>query len=148
MIEVRKAVGSDLAFVKRCATAAYAKYVKRIGRKPAPMITDFKTRIRQGYVEIATMNGRPAGYIISYLDGEALHVENVAVLPEHQGQGIGRALLRSAESAAKSGGMQSIELYTNEKMHENLALYARLWFAETGRRREQGFNRVYFRKRI
>lgn len=44
--------------------------------------------------------------------------------------------------------MEAVHLYTNEKMVENLAIYPRLGYAETGRRHEDGFNRVYFEKRL
>jgi Ni,Fe-hydrogenase III large subunit len=44
--------------------------------------------------------------------------------------------------------LPSIELYTNAKMTENLAYYPRLGFEETGRRREDGFDRVYFRRLV
>lgn len=38
-----------------------------------------------------------------------------------------------AEEQATAHGLQEVRLYTNEKMHENLAIYARLGFEETGR---------------
>lgn len=38
------------------------------------------------------------------------------------GRGVGRALLESAESEARSAGFDSLYLYTHEKMTENLAL--------------------------
>lgn len=39
-------------------------------------------------------------------------------------------------------------LYTNAKMHENLRLYPHLGFTETARRRDQGYDRVFFRKAV
>jgi hypothetical protein len=41
-----------------------------------------------------------------------------------------------------------VTLYTNEAMVENRRLYARLGYAETGRRVEDGYRRVFFRKRL
>jgi ribosomal protein S18 acetylase RimI-like enzyme len=75
-------------------------------------------------------------------------IENVAVDPESQHRGIGRALLAFAEAHAASVGVAELRLYTNEAMHDNLRLYPRLGYVETGRGRGAGFNRVYFRKRL
>ncbi len=49
---IRKAAGSDLASIRDCAQAAYARYVDRIGRKPVPMVADFATLIDNGFVDV------------------------------------------------------------------------------------------------
>jgi ribosomal protein S18 acetylase RimI-like enzyme len=79
---------------------------------------------------------------------DCLLIENVAVLPERQGEGIGRQLLAFAEGAARSGGFDTLRLYTHEKMTENLALYTDLGYREDERRNEDGFSRVFMSKRI
>lgn len=61
---------------------------------------------------------------------------------------IGRALITHCEEAARDGGHGTVRLYTNEKMTDNLALYPHLGYAETGRRIEDDFARVYFEKRL
>ena len=77
-----------------------------------------------------------------------LRVENVAVDPLAQHQGIGRRLLEHADREAAALGLDEVRLYTNEAMSENLALYPRLGYREEGRRTEEGFARVYFSKRL
>lgn len=77
-----------------------------------------------------------------------MHLESVAILPDHAGQGIGRMLIAFVESESRRCGYPAVELYTNEKMVENLALYPKLGYRETGRHYEAGFNRVYFRKTL
>lgn len=62
------------------------------------------------------------------------------------GHGIGRALIAQVEATARKQGLAAVELYTNEKMTENLALYPRLGYRETGCHIEDGFARVFFRK--
>ena len=57
-------------------------------------------------------------------------------------------LVSFAEDRTRALGLQAIELYTNEAMVENLELYPRLGFVETGRRVEDGFRRVYFKKTL
>ena len=77
-----------------------------------------------------------------------MFLENVAVSPNHQGKGVGNRLIAFCEDEAKRLDLQAVELYTNEKMTENLTLYPRLGFEEIGRRKEEGFNRVFFRKQL
>ncbi len=78
-------------------------------------------------------------------DGTLL-VDNVAVAPSAQGKGLGRALIAFAEAEAQRRGLCEVRLYTNVLMTENLALYGRLGFRETGRVSEKGYERVYMAK--
>lgn len=145
---IRRADSSERDAVQAVAEAAYAIYVPRIGRKPAPMVADFAPQIAAGQVWVSCHDGSIAGYVVLFPRGDHLHVENIAVRPESQGQGIGRTLLDFAEGRARDHGLGAIELYTNEKMTENLVLYPRLGYREIDRRSENGFSRVYFRKEI
>jgi ribosomal protein S18 acetylase RimI-like enzyme len=145
---IRKARSNDLDAVRACAQAAYARYVPRIGKEPAPMVADFAGQIDAGQVHVIEGGGQVAGFIVLYPRGDHLHVENVAVAPDRQGEGLGRALLAFAEVDARRRGLAAIELYTNVKMTENLALYPRLGYRETGRREEAGFSRVFYRKEV
>ena len=49
---LRAATSADLPFVERCARAAYAPYVARIGREPAPMVADFASHLTDGDLTI------------------------------------------------------------------------------------------------
>ncbi len=84
------------------------------------------------------------------LEGRADHllIDNVAVEPERRGKGDGRALLGFAEVEARRRGLPEVRLYTNEKMERNIALYAARGYAETERRQEEGFRRVFMAKRV
>jgi ribosomal protein S18 acetylase RimI-like enzyme len=68
--------------------------------------------------------------------------------PARQGAGAGSRLLRHAEEVARAHGLYELRLYAHEQMTENLAFYRRRGFRETERRREVGFARVFFSKRI
>lgn len=57
-------------------------------------------------------------------------IENVAVDPSRQGEGIGRTLLAFAEVYARKSRINTLRLYTNAAMTENLALYLRLDYRE------------------
>jgi ribosomal protein S18 acetylase RimI-like enzyme len=75
-------------------------------------------------------------------------LDNIAVSLEVQGSGFGRALLEFAERAALDAGYESVRLYTNEAMVENIALYSRIGFVETHRVEENGLRRVYMVKTL
>ena len=146
---IRPAKAGDLDAVRACAEAAYVKYVERIGKEPAPMVADFASQIDQGLLFVADIEGEGVlGYVVCFTRGNHLHLENVAVRPEAQGRGLGRTLIAFAEAQARGQGLKAIELYTNTKMTENLALYPALGYHETGRRHEQCFDRVFFRKSL
>ena len=137
---------ADVPELGRCARAAYARYVGRIGREPAPMRADFAALVAAGRVRVIERDGAVAGYVVAFeRDGVTL-LESVAVFPEHAGRGFGGRLIDSVEVQARRLGHRAVELYTNAAMHENLAFYPRLGYVETDRRREDGFDRVYFRK--
>lgn len=144
---IRPAVPGDEPAIRACAEAAYAPYVAVIGRQPAPMVADFAAQIREGVVHVATgADGRVEGYVVCYPLGDVMHLENVAVLPAAAGRGMGRALIGHCEAAARGARLAAVELYTNAKMAANLSIYPHLGYRETGRRREDGFDRVFFRK--
>ncbi len=145
---IRLAVATDLAAIRRCAEEAYALYVPRIGKKPAPMVADFAAQIDDRQVHVCVEGERVLGYIVLYARDDHLHIENVAVFPSLQGSGLGRDLLAFAEDEARRAGIAVIELYTNRHMTENLGFYPRLGYVELGRGEEAGFARVFYRKKL
>lgn len=145
-LHLRKATLDDVAFATACAEEAYAIYIERIGKRPAPMDQDFTAAVRNGELDIIEQDGVPLGYAVSRQSGSTLFIENIALSPATQGKGLARWLFSTLEQRALAKGCVSMELYTNAKMTENLALYPHLGFEETGRRVENGFHRVYFRK--
>lgn len=151
---IRPAVAADLPALQTLAEAAYERYVAAIGRRPAPMDADFAAHIARGEAWAAALDPTDAttlaGYVVLLRDksADALFLENIAVAPSLQGRGIGRALLDWSETTARDLGRSAIELYTNAQMTENLALYPHLGYVETDRRREDGFDRVFFRKTL
>jgi ribosomal protein S18 acetylase RimI-like enzyme len=145
---VRPAKLEEAAAVGDLVRASYSKYVERIGREPAPMLEDYAALIRAGEVWVLAEGGEVLGVLVMRPAEDHLFVDNVAVAPRHQGRGLGRELVAFAEAKATRDGLPEVRLYTNEKMHENLAVYARLGFEETGRRLDGGYQRVFMRKRL
>jgi ribosomal protein S18 acetylase RimI-like enzyme len=145
---IRPAEPGDAAAVRDLVRASYARYVGRIGKQPAPMLEDYAALIRAGEVWVLAEGGEVLGVLVIRPAEDHMFVDNVAVAPGHQGRGLGRELVAFAEEKAAEHGMPEIRLYTNEKMHENLDIYARLGFEETGRGLDGGYRRVFMRKRL
>lgn len=146
-ITIRRAEPTDLAAIRHCAEAAYAIYVPRIGKKPAPMVDDFTALVARGCVDVAVDDGgRLLGYVVAWREVDHVHLSNVAVAPEVQGGGVGRALIAHVEAMARAAGFTTVRLYTNAKMTENQTLYPRLGYRETHHAHEDGFDRVFYEK--
>jgi len=146
MPEIVQAARGDARAVARCVRAAYAHYVERIGREPAPMTADYEALISAGEVWVARAGEDVAGVLVLRPRPPALLLENIAVTPDRQGEGLGRALMAFAEDRARAEGFAEVVLYTNERMTENLRFYPALGYVETGRAMQDGFARVFFRK--
>jgi ribosomal protein S18 acetylase RimI-like enzyme len=125
--------------VRDLVRSAYSKYVERIGKEPAPMLEDYDALIRAGEVWVWDEGEEVLGLLVMRPADDHLFVGNVAVAPGHQGKGLGRELVAFAEERAEREGLPEIRLYTNEKMHENLAVYTRLGFEETERKIDGGY---------
>jgi GNAT superfamily N-acetyltransferase len=146
---IKPAAIADLAAVERIVHDAYVKYIERIGKQPGPMLDDYRQRIEAQEIWLFRDSGNVAvGILVLSAKSDHLLLDNVAVDPAHHGKGIGRALIEFAEREAVRQGYREIRLYTHQKMHENIALYPHLGYEETGRGEQDGFARVFFRKRL
>jgi len=145
---LRPAIAADVPALRDLAERAYGVYVERIGRRPAPMNDDYGEKLRIAEVFVADDGGGVVGLIVLIPAADHVLIENVAVDPARQGAGIGRALLNLAEAYAGERGIDELRLYTNVTMVENIRLYTRLGYRETGRETTAAFRRVNFSKRL
>ena len=148
MTHLRLATNADLPVIRQIAQNSFAPYVPRIGKPPAPMVQDYAPFIAKQQVTVAEDNGRVAGVVVCLIEADHLYVDAIAVDPMAQGRGIGRQLMQHAAQRARRLGLSQVRLCTNVKMTENIALYQRLGFIETGRGEQDGFERVFFRLSI
>lgn len=122
-IDFRPAIAGDAASVSELTRQAYAKWVAVIGREPLPMTFDYETIIGVRRVELAFVEGKLAGVADFAVEAEWFLIENLAVSPAFQGQGIGAALLARIEAMARMAQVSEIRLYTNAKFAENIRFY-------------------------
>ena len=146
---IRRAQAADRAVVEEIVRDAYGMYVERIGKPPGPMLDDYAALMADGAVSVLEDgDGTIVAIIVLLPKPDHLLLDNIAVRPDRQGSGLGRRLIAFAEDEAHRLGYAELRLYTHRKMTENIALYARLGFVETGRRHEAGYDRVFMTKRL
>jgi glucokinase len=145
-VAIRRARPEEAGAMREVARAAYTPYVSRIGREPAPMTADYDAAVDAGHAWVADLGGWVVGILVAIPQPDHLLVENVAVLPDRQGTGLGGRLLQLAEELGRTAALPELRLYTNEAMTENLDYYLRRGYRETGRAVEHGYRRVHFRK--
>jgi GNAT superfamily N-acetyltransferase len=71
---------------------------------------------------------RPVGYaVVDVVDGNA-HIEQISVIPDHQGQGLGKDLLETVHAWAIEAGCPALTLSTFSHVPWNRPLYEHLGF--------------------
>ena len=119
---------ASIPAIRRISRAAYAKWVPLIGREPWPMTADYDAALRNHIIDLLHLQGDVVALVEMIPAADHLLVENVAVLPAHQGQGHGRRLMAHAEAVATALGHRQVRLYTNQRFAENITLYQRLGY--------------------
>jgi ribosomal protein S18 acetylase RimI-like enzyme len=145
-IQLRRAGADDAPAITACVLRAYSKYVGRIPYPPKPVLADYAAVVRESPTWLLEHEGQCVGVLVLVPEADHLLIENVAVDPAHQGQGLGRQLLDFAETEARRLGLPAMRLYTNALMTENLALYTARGYVETERRATDEREAVFMRK--
>jgi GNAT superfamily N-acetyltransferase len=144
----RRATARDVPAIADLVTSAYRHYEPLIGRTPLPMLADYAEAVRDHQIWVLDGPAGPVGVLELEPRPDHLWIENVAIAPDRQGEGLGRLLLEHAESEARRMELDEIGLLTNERYAANIAMYTRYGYRETHRVPHRGTDLVYFRKRL
>lgn len=79
------------------------------------------------WVAVSDQN-QPLGFLCAAVVGDNLHIHELSVCQEAQGQGLGRQLLDQAIQAARAAGLHAVTLTTFAEVPWNGPFYARLGF--------------------
>ena len=132
---VRRAQAADAGRVLALSAAAFLPvYLPVIGVAPRPATEDYAPHIALGETWLATLDGLDAGALVLHPGVDAWTLYSIAVHPDAQGRGLGRALLAFAQARTRAAGAQTLRLYTNVRMTRNVALYRGAGFVEVGTR--------------
>jgi ribosomal protein S18 acetylase RimI-like enzyme len=125
----RRAGATDAIAVRELTRAAYAKWIPIIGREPKPMGADYDGAVRDHLVDLLVDGRNLLGLIEMIPSGDHLLIENVAVRPDLQGNGLGHRLMLHAEQVAQKLRFTEVRLYTHSRFEENIRFYIGLGYA-------------------
>lgn len=147
-MRIRRAGLRDRAALERLQARAYRRNAAISGREPIPLGWDYGAILAE--CESWAVDGRTGveAALILRLKPDDLYVENVSVLPEAQGVGVGRALLAFAEDRARALRRGALRLLTNEKITRNVEWYQRHGYAIERVETLEGRNVVHMIKKL
>ena len=137
---------SEAGEVWAVVDAAFARYRDRMEGPPAPVLADYARLADAGRVTVAREGRRIVAVMVHDIAGRAVEIDTVAVHPAHEGRGLARLLLDHAIDDGLAWAAHCVTLYTNAVMDEAQGFWLAHGFRETGRRIEDGFDRVYYRR--
>jgi GNAT superfamily N-acetyltransferase len=97
------------------------------------MTADYDRAVSAHMIDLYEVNGSLQALIETIAAKDHLLIENLAVHPDHQGNGLGELLLEHARDLARELGHGEIRLYTNAAFAANIAFYAKRGFSEYNR---------------
>ncbi|MBL0889349.1 MAG: MarR family transcriptional regulator [Gemmatimonadaceae bacterium] len=98
---------------------------------------------------VAMSDGLPLGCVGVVGDGSSVaEIKRLWVAPAARGLGLGRRLMEEAEEAARTLGIHTLRLDTNEALTEARALYKRSGWVEIPRYNENPYAHWFFEKTL
>ena len=131
-LSLRKAQASDSEFVFAVKAAAYREYVEEVwGWDDKYQRERHNREFASHDLHIIQFCGTDVGFLIMSRTSDTLKVNQIYILPEYQGKGIGSACLTriidDANLEQKSVALQVLKVNTR-----GIALYQRLGFTIVG----------------
>jgi len=99
--------------------------------------SEFSTNVDTGYSLVAQADGKIVGFLFAHETLPflgTLHIRHIAILPKHQGHGIGGKLYERLVEIAGAKNIQNIESYINDdnpnsqKLHKKAGFKLRKWW--------------------
>jgi GNAT superfamily N-acetyltransferase len=95
----------------------------------------------KGALLLAVSGSTLVGCVFVRPKQEALYIGKLAVRPDLQGSGIGKALVEAARAEARALGLKALELETRIELTENHDAFARMGFIRTAETAHPGYER-------
>ena len=143
--ELRRANSQDALALALCVDAAYRHHLSQKGKLASTLEAYYTQLIALYQVWVAVDKEEIIGGMVLVPKEYHMLLANIVVRPEHQGKGVGRALLELADDEALSQGYPEIHLYTDKAMTENIDMYRRSGWTEIQSGGQRG-RRIFMRK--
>ncbi|WP_432948999.1 GNAT family N-acetyltransferase [Kribbella sp. CA-253562] len=132
-MHIRLAVPGDLPVLRTVETAAGELFrqigMNDIAEHEPPALHVLRSYQRAGRAWVAAdADDHPVGYVLVKVVDRAAHIEQVSVHPDHQRQGVGRALIDAVDAWAVAQDLPAITLSTFRDVAWNAPYYAGLGF--------------------
>jgi GNAT superfamily N-acetyltransferase len=117
-VSIRPARAYEISRLREIERASGARFrevgLDDIADAELMSVESFGTYIDAGLAWVATDDGDSivVGFVIVDEVDDAAHIEQVSVIPERQGQGVGRALIGQVRLWAEQCGLQAMTLTT------------------------------------
>jgi GNAT superfamily N-acetyltransferase len=134
-VNIRTARPDELPLLQSLEVAAGVLFrdigMTDVASHPPPSLEVFEHSRQAGRLWVtADDSDHPTGFVLVKLVDGAAHIEQVSVHPDHQGRGLGRALIDHVDSWAAGQGLPALTLTTFRDVPWNGPYYARLGFQE------------------
>ncbi len=126
-VRIRPATVEDLDLLLRLDGMAFPP-MWAFGKKEMLMLL----LLSGGEAMVAYLGDEPAGYVIASVHQDLGEIVRMGVLPEHQGKGVGSALMQAALEFCEVNGAISVILNTQSHNHPAQKLYESFGFRRYG----------------
>ncbi len=150
-LSIRPAEESDLQALLDIQKAAFMRYTEFLAAEQIPPLrenlTELMEDIKRKSMLAAEYNHILSGSIRYSIKGGVCIIERLSVRPDHQGRGIGRALVNEVEALA-TGKAHKLYLETGLLANNLLLFYTKLGYSGEAvlRRHYGGFDWIVFSK--
>jgi GNAT superfamily N-acetyltransferase len=131
---VRPATADDLPALPAIEVAAGVRFrevgLDSIADDAPPTVAELGLHVEDGTAWVATVDGEVVGYAIASVVDDEGHLDQVSLLPEHVGRGLGRALVEQVATWAAGHHYDAVTLTTFRDVPWNGPLYEHLGFLE------------------
>jgi ribosomal protein S18 acetylase RimI-like enzyme len=104
-------------------------------------------KLKEHGVLIAEQNLKPVGFVFFTQENDCLEIEEIDVLREYQGKGIGKALVKEVEKIAKDKKIASLKTGTSINAEgtpwKAYGFWKKMGFQDTGERTDSGYGFKY-----
>lgn len=114
-------------------------------------VEDVREDLRRQAGALGTIASRPVACMRFTMEPDRISVRRLAVPPELQGRGIGRAMMAWAESEAERRGAHEVTVGVRLALEGNIAFFRRLGYEPAGEGAHPGYDRptwLTMRKRL